>query len=121
MIQPEQQKTQSVQGMLVKLHILALDPFCLGGECLSNLKRSFYSFRNLSFQNICETVSEACSPLERGEAQFYNPGYIKSQLGVIIYGENKKTALPVIPYMESPVNCLGLKRQLNQYPFMNLL
>ncbi|XP_031268519.1 uncharacterized protein LOC116126994 [Pistacia vera] len=116
MTQPEQQKTQSVQGMLVKLHILALDPFCLDGECLSNLKRSFYSFRNLSFQNICETISEACFPLERGEAQFCNPGYITSQLAVTIYGENQKTALPVIPCMKSPVNCLGLKRQLDQYP-----
>ncbi|KAJ0103400.1 hypothetical protein Patl1_05760 [Pistacia atlantica] len=86
MIQPEQQKSQSVQGMLVKLHILALDPFCLDGECL------------------------------RVKLNFVIPGYITSQLAVTIYGENQKTALPVIPCMKSPVNCLGLKRQLDQYP-----
>lgn len=113
MIEHEQQKIQSVQGMLAKMHILALDPFYFDGECLSNLKRSFCSFRNLLFQNICKSVS----PLERGEAQFCNPGYITSQLSVIFYEENsKKTALPVIPYVESSVNCLGLKRQLDQYP-----
>lgn len=113
--QTRQQKIQSLKEMMVKLGVLAIDPFYLDGECLNTLKSSFLSFRSLSC--LYGSLRKKCSHIESYEAQLPNPAYTTAQQSTKVHRGKEKAPLSIVPCMESPVNCLGLKRQLDQSAF----
>lgn len=106
----ERPKIQPFQDMMVKLQICCSRyTFYLDGECMNTLKLNILSFRSLS----CESTSD--NLIERDEARLFNPGYIMFRQDIKVRGGGKgNTTLPIEPSLESPINCLGLKKQLDQ-------
>lgn len=106
----ERQKIQPFQDMMVKLQICCSRyTFYLDGECMNTLKLNILSFRSLS----CESTSD--NLIERDEARLFNPDYIMFRQDIKVRGGGKgNTTLPIEPSLESPINCLGLKKQLDQ-------
>lgn len=109
----KQKTAHSVNEMLVNLHCLALDPFYLVGKRLNTVEQTILRFRSLSFQSITDTCLKKCV---QHKGQLSHPGSIESELSMKV--DRKKGCGeifgPSVTYTDNPVNCLGLKRKLDQ-------
>ncbi|KAK3228658.1 hypothetical protein Dsin_000539 [Dipteronia sinensis] len=115
-IQTKHCVTHSLQEMLIKPQVPALNRFYLDKKCPNTSNWSALSFRNLSYQTTFDICFKKCHPLESGEPQSFNSVYIKSALGDKLHKKTRrgKITLPCITHMEYNAKCLGLKRQLDQ-------